>query len=43
MRDRTAILSIIDGLRRVHQIAIAVFNDGEHHKADPTAADYPAT
>lgn len=42
LRDRTAILSMIDSLRRVHRTAIAVFADGERHKADPTAADYPA-
>lgn len=42
LRDRTAILSMIDSLRRVHQVAIAVFADGEQHKADPAAADYHA-
>jgi hypothetical protein len=42
LRDRAAILSMIDTLRRVHEVAIAVFADGEQHKADPTAADYPA-
>ncbi len=42
LRDRTAILSMIDALRRVHETAIAVFADGEQHNADPTAADYRA-
>jgi hypothetical protein len=42
LRDRAAILSMIDTLRRVHEVAIAVFADGEQHKADLTAADYPA-
>ena len=38
MRDRTAILSMIDSLRRVHEVAIVVFADGDQHKADPSAA-----
>ncbi|WP_204815337.1 hypothetical protein [Mycobacterium riyadhense] len=42
LRDRASILSIIDCLKHVHEIAIAVFADGEQHKADPTAADYHA-
>jgi hypothetical protein len=42
LRDRTAILSMIDSLKRVHEIGIAVFADGEQHKADPTAAEYDA-
>ncbi|BAN91940.1 MULTISPECIES: hypothetical protein [Mycobacterium] len=41
LRDRAAILSMIDSLRRVHEVAIAVFADGEQHKTDP-AADDPA-
>ncbi|WP_062892431.1 hypothetical protein [Mycobacterium avium] len=40
LRDRKAILSMIDSLKRVHQVAIAVFADGEQYQADPTAADY---
>lgn len=42
LRDRTAILSMIDSLRRVHDVAIAVFADGEQYKADPAADDYHA-
>ena len=42
LRDRTAILSVIEALTRVHDTAIAVFADGEQYKADPTAADYRA-
>jgi hypothetical protein len=42
LRDRTAILSMIDSLKRVHEVGIAVFADGEQHKADPTATDYHA-
>ena len=42
LRDRTAILSMIDSLRRVHEVAIAVFADGEQHKADPAAGDHAA-
>jgi len=38
MRDRTAILSMIESLRRVHEVAIVVFSDGEQHKTDPSAA-----
>lgn len=40
LRDRTAILSMIDSFKRVHHVAIAVFADGEQYKADPTGADY---
>ncbi|GAB4955586.1 MULTISPECIES: hypothetical protein [Mycobacterium avium complex (MAC)] len=39
LRDRSAILSMIDSLKRVHDVAIAVFADGEQYKADPTTAD----
>ncbi|SOJ57003.1 hypothetical protein MSIMFB_04481 [Mycobacterium simulans] len=42
LRDRTAILSMIDSLKRVHEIGISVFADGDQHKTDPTAADYHA-
>ncbi|WP_236723855.1 hypothetical protein, partial [Mycobacterium avium] len=42
LRDRAAILSMIDALRQVHQVAIAVFADGERYQADPTDADYRA-
>ncbi len=42
LRDRSAILSMIDCLKRVHEVAIAIFADGEQHKDDPTAADYHA-
>jgi hypothetical protein len=42
LRDRSAILSMIDLLHRVHQISIAVFVDGEEFKADPTRPDYRA-
>jgi len=42
LRDRTGLLSMIDLLRRVHQISIAVCADGEQFKADPTDPDYRA-
>lgn len=42
LRDRTAILSMIESLRRVHEVTIAVFADGEQHKADPAAGDHAA-
>ena len=42
LRDRAAVLSMIDVFRQVHRVAIAVFADGEDYKADPTDADYRA-
>lgn len=42
LRDRSAIVSMIDALQRVHHVAIAVFADGEQYKADPAGADYRA-
>ena len=42
LRDRAGILAMIDLLHRVHQIAIAVFADGEQFKADPDHPDYRA-
>ena len=40
IRDRAALLSMIDVLTRVHKTAIAVFADGAQYDADPTGPDY---
>ncbi|KPN46867.1 hypothetical protein [Mycobacterium intracellulare] len=40
IRDRAALLSVIELLNRVHKTSIAVFPDGEHYSADPTGPGY---
>ncbi|MDP7706918.1 hypothetical protein [Mycobacterium sp. TY815] len=42
LRDRAALLSLIEALKRVHHVAIAVFADGEQYQADPSELGYPA-
>jgi hypothetical protein len=42
IRDRAALLSMIELLTRVHKTAIAVFADGEQYSTDPTGPDYHA-
>ncbi|PJD99422.1 hypothetical protein [Mycobacterium sp.] len=42
IRDKAALMSMIELLRRAHKTAIAVFDDGELYNADPTTAGYVA-
>jgi hypothetical protein len=42
VRDRAGLHSIIEVLGRVHQTAVAVFDDGDQYQADPADPDYRA-